>query len=265
MNKRFHILAAVSGAGALLLGAGGCATSGKPAAPAEVPAATNVLRIGVTPTLPPIAFRQNGRLAGIEVDLAKALAASLGRTPRFIELPWEEQIDALLANRIDLIMSGMSITPARKMRVAFTESYMRSGQTALVRRPELASLQLTLFTSPHRIGVQPGTTGEYFVQQQFNREKTEVKLFPTPAAGAEALIKGRIDAFIHDAPVNWWLASVHENEGLTVIPRYLTEEYLAWAARKTDTALITAANHWLAAARKSGELKRLVSRWIPFQ
>jgi polar amino acid transport system substrate-binding protein len=263
MNKHMHRLAFLLGVGVLLGGLAGCATSDNPQTRDEIPAATNVLRIGITPTLAPIAFQRNGQLAGIEVDLARALAKALGRTPRFIELPWEKQIDALMANQTDLIMSGMSITPARQMRVAFTEPYMRSGQTALVRRSELASLQLTLFTSQHRIGVQPGTTGEYYVQQQFS--KAEVKLFKTPAAGAQALIKGHIDAFIHDAPANWWLASVHESEGLTVIPRYLTEEYVAWAARKNDTALVEAANRWIATARKNGELQRLIGHWIPFQ
>ena len=58
---------------------------------------------------------------------------------------------------------------------------------------------------------------------------------------------------------------VHESEGLTVIPRYLTEEYVAWVARKNDPALVEAANRWLAHARKSGELKQLIGRRIPFQ
>jgi len=46
---------------------------------------------------------------------------------------WEDEIEALLNGRIDIIMSGMSITKAREVRIAFTEPYLKSGLLAAFR------------------------------------------------------------------------------------------------------------------------------------
>jgi len=237
----------------------GCAapSTSSPAASADA----HVLRVGVTATMPPLIFKRSGEYAGVEADLARQLAADLGRTVRFVEVPWDRQIDALLEGRTDIIMSSMSITPARAARIDFTQPYLRSGQTALVRRTEAQALRIGMFSSGCRLGAQRGTTGDYFIQQELPRAKRIE--FDTAEAGARALLDKRIDVFIHDAPVNWWLGSENEAKGLTVISLMLTEEYLAWGVRKDDPALRNAANGFLEKARASGALPATIRRWIP--
>ena len=113
-----------------------------------------------------------------------------------------------------------------------------------------------------RIGVQSGTTGDYFVQQSISR--ADRKTFPTPHAGAQALIAGDIDVYISDAPVCWWLAAENEAKGLTVLTELLTEEYLGWAIRKDDPDLLLAANKFVNAIRGDGRLESLIRRWLPY-
>jgi len=221
----------------------------------------NVLRVGVTPNMPPMIFKQSGQVTGLEAELARQLASSLGKTVRFVEMPWDEQIDALLAGRTDIIMSNLSITPSRSMRIDFSRPYLRSGQAALVRRSEAAALRLGLFSAKCRIGVQRATTGDYYVQADLSRAKRAY--YATPTAGAEGLIDKRIDVFIHDAPVNWWLASENEAKGLTVIPALLTQEFLAWGVRKDSHGLLDAANRFLEQAGQNGQLQAAINRWIP--
>src|SRR5262249_54888242 len=96
LRGRFTFL----GVATCLLGA--CATSGPVA-----DGGASILRVGVTPTYPPIIFKQNQQLAGVEVELARRLGARLGRPAQFVELRWDEQIPALIAGAIDIIMSGM--------------------------------------------------------------------------------------------------------------------------------------------------------------
>jgi len=52
--------------------------------------------------------------------------------------------------------------------------------------------------------------------------------------------------FIYDAPVVLRLASENESEGLTPVPIFLTEGYLAWALRYEDTDLLQKTNEFLA-------------------
>ena len=58
----------------------------------EPPSAAASLRVGVSPVFPPMVFKQGKELAGVEVDLARALGEKLGRKVIFVELPWEDQI-----------------------------------------------------------------------------------------------------------------------------------------------------------------------------
>jgi polar amino acid transport system substrate-binding protein len=96
-----------------------------------------VLRVGVSPDAPPIAFRREGRIVGIEPDLGQALVDHFRRPLVLVAMDWESLIPALLDGRIDAIMSGMTVTPAREVRVAFSDPYMRSGLAAATRRGDL--------------------------------------------------------------------------------------------------------------------------------
>jgi ABC-type amino acid transport substrate-binding protein len=90
-----------------------------------------VLRVGVSPDAPPIAFMREGRIVGVEPDLAQALVNHFQRPLALVPMDWQSLIPALLAGRVDAIMSGMTITQAREVRVAFADPYMRSGLAPL--------------------------------------------------------------------------------------------------------------------------------------
>ena len=90
------------------------------------------LMIGITPDYPPL-IHQGESITGIEIDLARKLGQALNRPVRLVTLKWEEQIDALLGKKIDLIMSGMSITPTREVRIRFADPYLKSGLVAAFR------------------------------------------------------------------------------------------------------------------------------------
>jgi polar amino acid transport system substrate-binding protein len=218
------------------------------------------LRVGVAKNLPPMVFVEKGQRRGFEVDLAKGLAEHLGRPVEFVVRKEADLIPALLAGKIDIIMSGMTATRERAMRVNFTNPYLRSGQIPLVRVDNSDNIQFSLMWDKHKVGYQRGTTGESFVQR--NLRKAVKVPFSNPADGAASLAKKKIDVFLHDAPVNWWLASTHEAEGLTVINAFLTAETLGWAVRKDDAELLNAANEYLETIRKDGRLTAAVLKWM---
>ncbi len=224
----------------------------------------NILRVGVTPNARPLIFKQKNKIVGLEADLARELAKYLGKSLRFVELKWENQIPALLENRIDIIMSGMSITRLREVRVAFSIPYFKSGQMALIRREDSARFNTGLFalSTSSAIGVIKDTTGEYFVETNFSSVKR--KTFSTPQAAAKAVIDKKIDMFIYDAPMILYLASENEINGLTFLFTLLSEEYLAWGIRKDNKDLLKSANDFLRTINDEGRLNKIIKYWIPF-
>ncbi len=248
-----------------LLAFSGCAGTDKgkiAAAPAALE--ENSLRIGVTPSAPPLIFYQEGRVAGIEADFADALAQSLGKTPRFVVLAWDDLMPALLEKRIDIIMSGMSVTKLRETRINFTTPYLKAGQMALVRNQDLSLYPSasSIKNTQGRVGFMKGTTGDFLVQKEFQLTTRKIPFTLTKDA-VQALIEERIDMVIGDAPVIWWNATAKEPQGLMLIPIFLTEENLAWGVRKDDTQLLESANRFLETWKSSGKLKSTIKQWIP--
>lgn len=225
----------------------------------------NLLRVGVTTNAPPLIYKKNRKITGLEVDFAKKFAKFTGKKAKFIEVEWSDQIDALEKNKIDIVMSGMSITPARKYRATFSNPYLLSGQILLVRLKDKARFSTgiySLMNSPYTIGVVKNTTGDLFITETINRVKIE--RFPSADAAVTALINKKIDVFVYDAPMVCHYAAINENSKLAPILTLTTEEYLAWAMRKEDSELQLQANQFLRQLERSGQLQQMIRNWIPY-
>lgn len=229
-----------------------------PTAPQAAPAG-KPLRVGINPTMPPIAFKEGGKLSGIEPDLGRGFAQHLGRPVEFVELAWVDLLPALQRGRVDVVMSGMSITPERTTIVDFTPAYLTSGLTVVLRRDQETALGY-FFNEKVKLGVKPGTTGEFYVQQQHPRNP--VKRYRDPREAAEAIRKGNIEVFFIDAPVAWYLAGQYESAGLTATTSLLTTESLAWAVRKGDVPLLDSATEYLELIRQNGAKTAIMRRWL---
>ena len=249
----------------------GCAqTTQTPSEPKIADAAT--LRVGVTTSSPPFVFKQSGEIVGLDAEMAREFARFIGKTPRFVELEWDDQIPALLENRTDIIMSGMSITNMRKMSIAFSQPYYRSGLMAMVRKSEANRYPVDFYgllgqAPALRFGVVKGTTGEAYVNDNFQSAQ-RVTAYESTRKALDALLTpvlvNRIDVFIQDGPILLMLLAENRSADLTVLPSPLTDEYLAWGMRKTDPGLKESADRFLENISKSGQLETIVRRWLPY-
>src|SRR5262249_52015304 len=106
-------------------------------APAPSAAPPSQIRVGGTPNYPPLIFKEDGQLRGLEADFARQIGEDTGAKIVFVELPWEEEIPALEKNKVDVVMSGLSVTEDRAARVAFVTPYAEVGQMALIRNADL--------------------------------------------------------------------------------------------------------------------------------
>jgi len=221
------------------------------------------LRVGVSADYPPMIYKQEGRIVGLEADNAKAVGGIMGQELTLVDMPFAKLIPALQAGEIDVIMSGMSVTPERSAQVTFTDPYMEMGQMAIITTENAAkfSQSWSIFQPGVRIGVEPGTTGAEFAATELKEAK--VKFFNDSAAAFAGLRNNEIDLYVHDAPTSWQLATTGENRDLISLYTPLTNEQLAWAVRKDDQRLADALNDALRTMKGNGSLRYILNRWIP--
>jgi polar amino acid transport system substrate-binding protein len=104
------------------------------------------------------------------------------------------------------------------------------------------------------------TTGEFFCIERF--VKARKNGFPSAASGIKALKSGKIDVFVHDAPIVWWLAANNEADVVS-FPELLNIEPLAWGVGKHNLALLDEVNALVAQWEKDGTSEKIIKNWIP--
>ena len=223
------------------------------------------LRVGIAPNYPPLAFKENGQLQGIEVDFATRLGTALGRQVVLVEVPWDQLTKALLEDKtIDVVMSGTSITEKRKEKVDFADPYLQVGQMVLIRDADYPQLRnaRALDKPSVRVGFTGNTTSEHYAREHLKHAKLEA--FPDTDAGVAALRDNRIDAFVSDAPAVWRVAGGLTSKETQLRGLYtpLTHEQLAWAVRKGDDQLRAQLNAVLKQWKKDGTLNDVLDDWI---
>lgn len=217
------------------------------------------LRVGVEPNFPPLIFKKDGKIVGIEADLAKELSDILGVRIVFVETEWSKLIPTLNNGQIDIIMSGMTNTKERAEQVKFIEPYIRVGQMALIRTSDVSKFPNAEIIKKCRVifAALKGTTGEIFVKNECPNA------FYIPYESIQfalnALKNKRVDILIADAPVIWDVS----NAELTPVCEPLTEEYLAWAVSKNNPELADVLNQALKILKDNGTVHKIERKWIP--
>ncbi len=225
----------------------------------------NIVRVGISANAPPFAFKQGGSITGLEPAFAALLGEYLDKKIKLVEVPWENQIEYLNANKTDIIMSGMTITKQRSYLVDFAKPYLRSGQIMLVRMDDMQRFSTgveSLLNTNYRIGTVANTVSDYFITATINNANETP--FKTSEQAVTALIKQEIDAFVYDAPIICYLAARHQKDKLVPILTMATEEYIGWAVRKNEKVLLEQVNNFIDSLEKSGSLRDEISYWIPY-
>lgn len=223
------------------------------------------LRVGIAPNYPPLAFKEDGQLQGIEVDFANRLGKALNRPVVLVETPWDNLSKALVEDKtIDVVMSGTSVTERRKERVDFADSYLDVGQMVLIRSDDYPRLRdaASLDQPELRVGYISNTTSQAYAKDHLKKAKLEG--FPDADAGVAALRANKIDAFVSDAPAVWRVTGglLSKETQLRGLYTPLTKEELAWAVRKGDDGLRAQLNAVLAQWKKDGTLDDVIDDWI---
>ena len=207
-------------------------------------------------------FRSGRQWSGLESDLARAYAARLGLRPVFVALPADRLPDALFDGRIDVVMAGLPITEANRVRMDFSSPYLVVGLGAAVRPADLSrfNTDIKIRSARGRVGVVEGSRGDAFVSSYFPHAQRAA--FDSLADAENDLAEGQIDLLVHDAPSIWWSIR-NRDSALAMAPVLFDRVEIAWGFRRGSVGLRESANRALADWQKDGSLEAAIARWLP--
>ena len=224
-----------------------------------------VLRMGTNATFPPYEFTdENGEVAGIDAEIAAAVAEKLGMGLDITDMAFESLIPALQAGTIDIVLAGMTVDPERADQVNFTDSYATGVQVVIVpENSDIAPVEqedgsLAVDLTGKTIGVQTGTTGDLYCTDDYGQEN--VKQFDNGPLAVAALVNGQIDCVVIDQePAKNYVAA---NEGLKILDTaYANEDYAA-AISNDNTELLEQVNAAMQELKDDGTLQSIIDKYI---
>ncbi len=258
MKNRLVRFSAIAAALLLAVLAWGCVTSAPPVSAPEI----QTLRVGFSPNYPPICMESEGEARGLEADFAAALAKELGCGFEIVQMGFDELIPALLDGRVDMLMSGLTITPARAYKIRFCKPYLNNPLVAVTREGWARSYGSAsqILSVNASIGVLRHTYGETFVRKHCMRARvvpiTDYDAVPEDFAG------NRYSLYVDDLAAVLDLSAKHPGV-LEVIPYPLQQQDIAWAVHPDNPSLLSAANAALDKWKANGKLDELLDKWLP--
>ncbi len=224
------------------------------------------LVVGMEPGYMPFEMKdKKGRIIGYDVDMAKKMAKEMGVKLKLVPTAWDGIIAGLVTEKYDIIMSGMTITQQRNLKVNFANPYIVVGQTIMMKK-ELASKVKSakdLDKKEYTVATKLGVTGEIATRKFF--KKAKIITFDTEADAASEVLNGRADAIVYDQPYNVLFMSDKGKGRLVHLDTPLTYEPLGWAIRKGDPDFLNWLNNFLRQMQEDKVVNfsdKLYKKWL---
>jgi ABC-type amino acid transport substrate-binding protein len=220
-----------------------------------------VLRVGLDASFPPFETLDTaGEVSGVDADLAHALAAKLGAEPAFVNLGFDGLYDALLADKVDVVISGLPYDPRRTRDVIYSPPYFNAGQVLVARTGDVV-LDGSQALAGRTVAVEWGSQAD-MEARRLKQTVAGLTILSRPTAqdALQALATGQADAAIADGiSARQFMRS---NASLVRVVETLTDEPYVVASRARSRRLAEAIDRALLELRESGELDRLLARWF---
>ncbi len=205
------------------------------------------IKIAVSIMPPWVMQSKKGELIGFEIDIAKQLAKDIGVKPVFIQYQWKKMIPALKKGEVDIIVSGLSITPKRALEINFSEPYASSGYrlvTNLKLTKDFSSIE-DLNNEKTYITAVKGTVSVSLTSKIF--PKATLDLRKSEKEASAAVINGVVHAFIAPSPIPELISLKHSDKVDLPLKNPLLTTREAFAINKGEQEMLNFLNSWIVA------------------
>ena len=217
------------------------------------PKESDTVKMITEATFPPYEFLRGKEIAGIDVEICRAVAQKLGKKFQCETVDFDSVIPAVISGKADLAAAGITVTEDRKMKVDFSVPYVRTGIVLVYAKAEPCEDGPS--AAGKRIGVQNGTTSADYVREQLGQEPEG---FDSPASAFAALKQGKVDVVIADVDP---AKNLIKGEPDYDVSDFLTVEEYAVAIKKGQPELLAVVNRVIEGLQDSGRLDEIKDEW----
>ena len=221
------------------------------------------LVVGTMGNMPPLNMTaKDGEIFGLEPDLARMMANAMNVKVKFVTKAFSELLPALQAGEVDMVLSGMTITPQRNMKVAFVGPYFVSGKAFLTKVKTIAlAKEAGDVNSPNtKLVALKGSTSQAFAEAAL--DKTTLFTTGTYDEAVDMVLQDKVQAMIADYPICVVSVFRYPQAGLLSVVTPLTYEPIGIAIPANDPLLMNWATNTLNSIEASGNLDELRLKWF---
>lgn len=204
---------------------------------------------------------KKGEIVGFDVDVAKAMAKAMGVKLELVNTAWDGIVPALMTKKFDIIMSGMTVTQERNLKVNFCDPYIVVGQTVLMAAKHLGKITSykQLNDPKYTIATKLGTTGDLSTKKYIPKAKRNA--FEDERVAIMEVVNGKADAFVYDHPMCAVNNAKYPGK-FVFLDEPFTFEPLGWAVRKGDPDFMNWLNNFLAQIKGDGTYAAIYAKWF---
>ena len=197
----------------------------------------------------------DGGFAGIDVEIAQAVAKKLGLELVILDMDFDAALLAVQEGKSDIVMAGVTVNDDRKLVMDFSNTYSTGKQVIIVKEGSDVTKDNL---GSKMIGTQRGTTGYIYASDDFGED--HVTAYDNGATAVQALKNGQVDCVIIDnAPAREY---VKANTGLKILEtEYVVEDY-AIGFGKNNPELVKAVNKALTELTNDGTIQKILDKYI---
>ena len=240
----------------------GCGGSGDTASEGSAAAEKkgDVVIVGTNPTFEPFEYQdESGNMTGFDLDLMAAIGEDQGFDVEFKSLEFDALVGAITTGNIDVVASGMSITPERLKSVAFADPYMDASLGIMVAADSDIASKEDL--AGKALGAQIGTTGADEVNaMKDDGTIADAKILDNYNTCIQELLNGGIDAIIIDIPVAQAFMA-KQGDKVKLVGEPYVADYYGLAVKKDNTELQEKLNKGLANLIENGKFEELCKKY----
>jgi polar amino acid transport system substrate-binding protein len=221
------------------------------------------LVVGMSGDQPPLnATTRDGKIIGLEADISSRMASAMGVKLRMASMPFSELLPALSEGKIDMILSGMTMTPTRNLKVAFVGPYYVTGKAFLTKMATIASLKNAdgIDKPEYVVAALRGSTSQAYVEKVL--PKARLVATKNYDEALDMVIRDKAHVMVADYHFCAVSAVRFKEKGLTTVTAPFTFEPIGVAMPDGDPLMVNWVQNFLVTLNGSGDLKKMTERWF---